>query len=75
LVIFLFYGPESNRKKWSIEFRYDSKVRKDINGISRSVLLLKSISIKKDEMPFIPSSMRDVKKLKKIGTGEWKALL
>jgi hypothetical protein len=74
-VVFLFYGPESKRKKWSIEFRYVSQVRKDINGIAKSVVLLKSISIKKDELPFTPSSMRDVKKFEKTDTGEWKARL
>jgi hypothetical protein len=74
-VIFLYYGPESNPKKWSIEFRYISTIRKDINGILKSFVLLKSISIKKDEIPFTPISMRDVKKFEKKGTGEWKARL
>lgn len=70
-VIILFYGPESNVKKWELKFQFVSLVRKDIDGIARSVVFLKSISIKNNGEPFTPPTMHHVKNLKRIGTGKW----
>jgi len=72
-VILLYYGPPNDPRKWSIEFRYDSKVRRDINGISKSVVLLRSIAIEKDGLPFTPDSMKDVNKFNQIKVGFWKS--
>jgi hypothetical protein len=63
--ISLFYGPQDYEREWNINVYYKGKKEKEIS------LWLNAITITKDGRPFTPSTMHHVKKLKRIGTGEW----
>jgi hypothetical protein len=64
--IYLFFGPASNKKQFVIRMEYARYPTS--NGI---YVWLNAISVQKDGKPFSPSSMSDVNKFKKMGTGRW----
>jgi hypothetical protein len=62
----LFFGPQGYEREWNINVFYKGKKEKNIS------VWLNSITVTKDGRPFNPPSMLNVKKLKKVGPGEWK---